>query len=158
MSLLKHPPIRVIASASSPNPSATSSPRPRASVKAFLTHPRISDVVVVLPPGQRALGIVGLDPAQQHPPLRLVEGGDRRQDSVARGFDAVSPSAEIVLIHDAARPFVTAALIDRTIDAAAKHGAAIAALQARDTVKRGAHDAPETVIVDTIPRETIHLP
>ena len=59
-----------------------------------------------------------------------------------------------MLIHDAARPFVTADLIDRTIDAAAAHGAAIAALQSRDTVKRVGAGG---VITDTIPRETIYL-
>ena len=66
--------------------------------------------------------------------MNIVPGGPRRQDSVAHAFDAVSPSADVVLI-DAARPFVTG-LIDRTIDAALAHGAAIAALQSRDTVNR----------------------
>ena len=42
------------------------------------------------------------------PAMRIVPGGERRQDSVANAFDAVSPSADVVLIHDAARPFVTA--------------------------------------------------
>src|SRR5262249_8950020 len=60
----------------------------------------------------------------------------------------------VVLVHDAARPFVTADLIDRTIDAAAAHGAAIAALPSRDTVKRV--DSSGT-ITETIPRETIWL-
>lgn len=123
------------------------------SVHAFVTHPRISDVVVVLPQGQTALPFASaIDPARL-PPLRIVEGGARRQDSVANGFDAVDVSAEVVLIHDAARPFVSAGLIDRTIDAAAAHGAAIAAVQSRDTVKRVAGGR----IVETIARETIYL-
>src|SRR5262249_14903291 len=88
------------------------------------------------------------------PGVRVVKGGARRQDSVANGFDAVAANADVVLIHDAARPFVTADLIDRTIDAAAAHGAAIAALQSRDTIKRGGRDG---VITDTIPREEIYL-
>jgi 2-C-methyl-D-erythritol 4-phosphate cytidylyltransferase/2-C-methyl-D-erythritol 2,4-cyclodiphosphate synthase len=58
------------------------------------------------------------------------------------------------VIHDAARPLVTASLIERTVDAAFKHGAAIAALQARDTVKRG--DAAR-VIRGTLPRAEIFL-
>ena len=123
------------------------------SVHAFMTHPRISDVVVVLPQGQTSFRFASpVDPAPL-PPLRIVQGGARRQDSVANGFDAVDASADIVLIHDAARPFVSAGLIDRTIDAAAAHGAAIAAVQSRDTVKRVAGG----VIVDTIARDTIYL-
>jgi 2-C-methyl-D-erythritol 4-phosphate cytidylyltransferase/2-C-methyl-D-erythritol 2,4-cyclodiphosphate synthase len=60
----------------------------------------------------------------------------------------------VIVIHDAARPLVTPALLERTIDAAVKHGAAIAALQARDTVKRG--DAGR-VIRGTLPRDEIFL-
>jgi len=85
--------------------------------------------------------------------MRTVDGGGRRQDSVANGFDAVSPSADIVLVHDAARPFISASLIDQTIDAAATHGAAIVALQSKDTVKR----VEAGIIVDTIPREQVYL-
>jgi 2-C-methyl-D-erythritol 4-phosphate cytidylyltransferase/2-C-methyl-D-erythritol 2,4-cyclodiphosphate synthase len=123
------------------------------SVAAFAGHPRIDDIILVLPRGQSFL-YDSAEAARPLPPIRIVAGGDRRQDSVANGFDAVSASSDVVLIHDAARPFVTADLIDRTIDAAARHGAAIAALQSRDTVKRV--DAGGT-ITETIPRETIYL-
>jgi 2-C-methyl-D-erythritol 4-phosphate cytidylyltransferase / 2-C-methyl-D-erythritol 2,4-cyclodiphosphate synthase len=123
------------------------------SVKAFLGHPRIADVVVVLPPEQTTFALAGVD-ARRAQALRVVKGGERRQDSVANGFDAVAPGADVILIHDAARPFVSAELIDRTIDAASRHGAAIAALQSRDTVKRVAGDG---WIIETIPRETIYL-
>jgi 2-C-methyl-D-erythritol 4-phosphate cytidylyltransferase len=126
------------------------------SVKAFLAHPRISEVIVVMPAGSTALTLAGVDPARV-PPVRVVAGGERRQDSVANAFDAVVPFSDVVLIHDAARPFVTAGLIDRTIDAALAHGAAIAALQSRDTVKRVERRAEGAVIVDTIPRESVYL-
>jgi 2-C-methyl-D-erythritol 4-phosphate cytidylyltransferase / 2-C-methyl-D-erythritol 2,4-cyclodiphosphate synthase len=124
------------------------------SVQAFLRHPRVSEIVLVKPAGPLSvfLDLDGLDPARVAV-LRTVDGGERRQDSVAQGFDAVSPSADVVLIHDAARPFVSAALIDQTIDAAASHGAAIAALQSKDTVKR----VDAGVIVDTIAREQVYL-
>ena len=126
------------------------------SVRAFADHPRVSDIVLVLPKEQAGFAFVaaeGRDPARL-PPIRMVAGGERRQDSVANGFEAVDPRTDVVLIHDAARPFVSAGLIDRTIDAAAAHGAAIAALQSRDTVKRV--DATGA-ITGTIPRETIYL-
>jgi len=123
------------------------------SVRAFLGHPRVADVVVVLSPDLTTLALAGIEPSRAAA-LRVVKGGDRRQDSVANGFAAVAPESDVVLIHDAARPFVSADLIDRTIDAAAAHGAAIAALQSRDTVKRVAGDGR---ITETIPRETIYL-
>jgi 2-C-methyl-D-erythritol 4-phosphate cytidylyltransferase / 2-C-methyl-D-erythritol 2,4-cyclodiphosphate synthase len=119
------------------------------SVQAFLAHPRISEVIVVLPTGRA--------PLVPFPDVHVVDGGPRRQDSVANAFDAVNPSADVVLIHDAARPFVSAALIDKTIDAAMAHGAAIVALQSRDTVKRVEHRPDGAVIVDTIPRESVYL-
>ena len=126
------------------------------SVNAFAAHARVSDIVVVMPPERTAFSLrpaTTVDP-RTLPPIRTVAGGERRQDSVANGFDAVSPSADVVLIHDAARPFVTSDLIDRTIDAAARYGAAIAALQSRDTVKRV---APGGAISATMPREEIYL-
>ena len=122
------------------------------SVKAFLDHPRVSEVILVMPPGSHAPALSGLDAARVQA-MRLVTGGERRQDSVANAFDHVGASADVVLIHDAARPFVSADLIDRTIDAAMAHGAAIAALQSRDTVKR----VSGGVIRETIPRDTVYL-
>lgn len=122
------------------------------SVDAFVMNDRITDVVVALPHELVA------DPPEylraRSKPVALIEGGERRQDSVARAVSRVSAGAEVVVIHDAARPLVSSALIERTIDAAVTHGAAIAALRATDTVKRGnAHD----VIVGTLPRTEIFL-
>ncbi len=119
-------------------------------IEAFVSHPRVNDVVVVLPEA-----LVAAPPAwlASAPRVRLVLGGARRQDSVANAFDAVPRDTEIVLVHDAARPFVTADLISRSIDAAAQHGAAIAALPAHDTVKR----VTSGVIEETIPRESVYL-
>ena len=127
-------------------------------VRAFLTHPRVSDVIVALPSttecGELATHreLAALAP-QRAQDLHRVAGGARRQDSVANAFDHVSASADIVLIHDAARPFVTASLIARTIDAASTHGAAIAAVPSHDTVKR----VDGGVIRETIPRDSIYL-
>lgn len=122
------------------------------SVDAFATHERIAEVVIALPPGAGA-GFEGRGTTT----IKVVPGGSRRQDSVANAFDAVSPSADVVLVHDAARPFVSAAVISRTIDAAAEHGAAIAALAVTDTVKQVTMEEGRRVIVGTIPRESIYL-
>ena len=117
-------------------------------VDAFLQGYAFDEVVVALP------SELALSPPSYLDSVIVVEGGERRQDSVANAFRAVAPSSQIIVIHDAARPLVSSALIERTIDAASKHGAAIAALPARDTVKRT--DASR-MIRGTIPREEIFL-
>src|SRR4029077_5780192 len=92
-------------------------------------------------------------------PLRIVAACARRQDSVGNAFRVTGAASDIIVIHDAARPFASARLIARTIAAAAESGAALAAVQARDTVKRAAaHDVDdELVVAETIDRATIFL-
>jgi 2-C-methyl-D-erythritol 4-phosphate cytidylyltransferase/2-C-methyl-D-erythritol 2,4-cyclodiphosphate synthase len=122
------------------------------SVDAFMTSDRIADVIVALP---RELARSVPDYLSSgRKPMQIVEGGERRQDSVAHAFARISSRAEVVVIHDAARPFVTADLIGRTVDAAARFGAAIAALGATDTVKRTNADR---LVIETIPRGEIFL-
>ena len=129
------------------------------SVTAFLSHPRVDAVVVALPADLAAAPPDYLRPAgggsQGDKPLRIVAGGARRQDSVANAFRAADPHSDVIVIHDAARPFASADLIARTIAAAAESGAALAAVRSRDTVKRvGAHAA---TVLETLPRDTIYL-
>jgi 2-C-methyl-D-erythritol 4-phosphate cytidylyltransferase/2-C-methyl-D-erythritol 2,4-cyclodiphosphate synthase len=105
-------------------------------VALFLDHPAVSEVVVALPADLAAQPPAYLMNTAK--PLRIVSGGVRRQDSVANAFAATSAGSDVIVIHDAARPFASAQLIMRTIEAAAQSGAAVAALPARDTVKRAA--------------------
>jgi len=122
------------------------------SVDAFLGHDRVSEVIVVLPGAMAAAPPEWM--ASAAPRVRVVAGGARRQDSVANAFDSVDARSEVVLVHDAARPFVTPDLISRSIDAAAAHGAAIVAVAVADTVKRV---DGRGVVAETLPRETIYL-
>jgi 2-C-methyl-D-erythritol 4-phosphate cytidylyltransferase/2-C-methyl-D-erythritol 2,4-cyclodiphosphate synthase len=134
------------------------------SVAAFLAHPAVHEVVVSLP-----ASLMDNPPdylRQTTKPMRLVAGGTRRQDSVANAFRAATPSSDLIVIHDAARPFASADLIARTIAAAAESGAALAAVEARDTVKRAsgpaAGDGPAEAghyrtVLETLARETIFL-
>jgi len=121
------------------------------SVGVFLTHPAVTDVVVALPQQMADDPPAYLSIASKT--VRIVVGGLRRQDSVANAFAAVPATSDIIVIHDAARPFASADLISRTINAAAESGAAIAAVQSRDTVKR----VDGLKIRSTLPRETIYL-
>lgn len=67
---------------------------------------------------------------------RLVRGGDSRPESVMAGLEAADPAAELIAIHDGARPFVTAEIIETTIRAAGQHHAAAPAIPVKDTIKR----------------------
>src|SRR3989442_5004533 len=120
------------------------------SVDAFLMNDRVHDIVVALPPE-----ILAAPPRYlRHARVEVVAGGERRRDSVSNAFAHVAARADLVVIHDAARPLVSATLIARTVDAAAAFGAAIAALPARDTVKRADRDR---IVVGTLPRDEIYL-
>ena len=134
------------------------------SVQLLVAHPAVDEVVVALPPDLAAQPPAWL--ARGGKAVKVVAGGPRRQDSVAHAFAAISDQTEIVVIHDAARPFASASLVSRTIQAAVEAGAALAALPARDTVKRakggsvtgaGAAEAGPYYVRDTLPRDTIHL-
>jgi 2-C-methyl-D-erythritol 4-phosphate cytidylyltransferase len=121
------------------------------SVQAFMAHPNVGMVVCVLP--QRYAG----DP----PPwlfqcdvdrLLVSIGGRTRSESVANGLDDLPDEAEIVLVHDAARPLVGAATIDRVIAAVREGTPAIAALPVVDTLKEVDADGN---IVRTVDRATL---
>ncbi len=85
--------------------------------------------------------------------VRLIEGGEHRQESVANALAAVSAApGDIVLVHDAVRPFVTAEIIQEVIQAVQKYGAAIAGTPAVDTIKQVERTADGALITATIPR------
>jgi 2-C-methyl-D-erythritol 4-phosphate cytidylyltransferase/2-C-methyl-D-erythritol 2,4-cyclodiphosphate synthase len=123
------------------------------SVRALADHPRISELIVALPARTAAAPPAWLSSLAK---VRIVAGGPRRQDSVANAFEAIT-GAEVVLIHDAARPFVSADLISRSIDAALTFGAAIVATPVSDTVKQVTMGTGGPVIRGTLPRDSIYL-
>ena len=93
-------------------------------------------------------------------PVRVVKGGDSRQDSVAAALREVANDTEIVLVHDAVRPFVTEEQIARVIEEARRCEAAILGIPAMDTVKEVKRASlPEDValIMGTMPRERVVL-
>ena len=118
------------------------------SLEALERTPAIDRIVVVGPVRKMKdlLGASGLAPRKV---TAWCEGGRERQDSVARGLQAVPEDATLVAIHDAARALVTPDLITRVVGDAAQHGGAIVALALADTLKRGALGVIET----TVPRQ-----
>ena len=88
----------------------------------------------------------------------VVEGGDTRQASVHAALKSLpAQDDDIILVHDAVRPLIDAASIERTIEAVTKHGAAIVGMPAIDTIKQVERTAEGAIIGTTIPRERIVL-
>lgn len=120
----------------------------RRAVESFLAHPGIDRVQLVVRPEDRSLAEAALSGLTLPPP---VAGGETRQDSARLGLEALSGMApDYVLIHDGARPFVDAALIDRTLAALERAPAAVPALPVTDTLKRG--DA-QGLVAETVDRQ-----
>lgn len=126
-------------------------------IKPFDECRRVDEIVIVLPEtvteAEAALCI------QIDTPLRLVSGGSRRQDSVALGVDNVCKDADVVLVHDAARPFCTVSLIEKVIDATIEAGAVVPAIQVIDTVKKADVIDTEGIrfVEATLARDQIYL-
>ncbi|MCB9948766.1 MAG: bifunctional 2-C-methyl-D-erythritol 4-phosphate cytidylyltransferase/2-C-methyl-D-erythritol 2,4-cyclodiphosphate synthase [Rhodospirillaceae bacterium] len=118
----------------------------RRSIRAFLDHPGIAGIQVVINPAHRphydaAVGGLALPPP--------VAGGATRQQTTLNGLLALQASApDLVLIHDAVRPLVDAATITRVIDALGRHRGAVAAVPVVDTLKRAA----DGLVVGTVDR------
>jgi 2-C-methyl-D-erythritol 4-phosphate cytidylyltransferase len=130
-------------------------------LRKFAACPEVTEICVALRPGEIAgfrnrLEQAGKDILQKK--LQLVEGGEHRQQSVAHALAAVSALADdVVLVHDAVRPFVTPEIIAAVIRATEKYGAAIAGMPAVDTVKQVERTAEGALIKSTIPRERVVL-
>ena len=117
----------------------------------FLTLTAITSIVIVAHPDHgvetKEMLFAHL-PKHIHHKLLFVQGGALRQDSVHAGLKVLPATIEVVLVHDAARPFIDEATIVRTIDGALTHGAVIAAVPVNDTLKRvteGTHIIATTV-------------
>jgi 2-C-methyl-D-erythritol 4-phosphate cytidylyltransferase len=128
-------------------------------LRKFASSPQVGEVFIALRKNEISgfrtrLEKEGKDILQKK--IQLVEGGEHRQQSVANALAAVSAAADdIVLVHDAVRPFVTEQIIKDVIDGAGKFGAAIAGMPAVDTVKQVERTAAGALITATILRERV---
>lgn len=126
-------------------------------LSAFLHHPSLAGVVVASsqPNALRQASIKTLDLFEsRNIPVKFVPGGDCRAQSVANAAAASSEDVEWLAVHDAARPLVSRALIDRTLMAAMEQGAAAPAMPVVATIKQTGGPLPAAV-VQTLPRETL---
>ena len=115
---------------------------------------QVSEIVVALRANETASFSALIAGEPFHKPIRLVEGGEHRQDSVANALRSLEAAADdIVLVHDAVRPFVDQETIVGVIEGVRKYGSAIAGIPAIDTVKQVERTADGAVVVATVPRE-----
>ena len=123
-------------------------------LRKFAANRQVNEIVVALRKNETA-GFLELAEVEKFTkPLRVVEGGEHRQHSVANALASLSAAEDdIVLVHDAVRPFVTDETIDGVIAAVKKYDAAIAGIPAIDTVKQVDRTADGAVVLATVPRE-----
>ena len=118
-------------------------------VRAFINNSHINRIVVVVPADWIEQTKTLFDHYQINVTnLTIVAGGRRRQDSVQAGLKALDDDTAIVLVHDGARPLVSREIIDRCYLAALHHGAGIAAVPVKDTLKRGDDTGRVTATID----------
>jgi 2-C-methyl-D-erythritol 4-phosphate cytidylyltransferase/2-C-methyl-D-erythritol 2,4-cyclodiphosphate synthase len=123
------------------------------SLAAFDEVPDVAAVVVVLP---AELVDSGAELAGRRSTRdAFVAGGETRQESVRRGVEALPATVDFVLVHDAARPFVDAGLVERVLDGARRTGAAVPVIPPHDTVKRV--ETGRAIVAETLAREELWL-
>ncbi len=127
------------------------------SLRAFLAVPRITAVYVAVRDSEQPRLRELLAEHSLLDRVTVVQGGDARQESVANALSSLPSTSDedIVLVHDAVRPLIDPGTIERTIDAVAKHGAAIVGMPAVDTIKQVERTADGALVTSTIPRELI---
>ncbi len=125
-------------------------------LRALHRCPGIEKILVAARPEDRAGLAARLDAERLGLPVEVVEGGETRQDSVARALRLVPASVPFVLVHDAVRPFLDPEVVARALAAAEQHGAVIVAVPAVDTIKQVERVAgDETRVLATLPREKL---
>ena len=122
-------------------------------IRKFTRCPSFSEIVVALRGEDLEWGRGLVHQANLTKPVRFVEGGDSRQQSVENALASLTPDTGLVAVHDAVRPFIDSELVERVIAEATKTGAAIVGIVPVDTVKR----VHKNKIRDTLPRENLVL-
>jgi 2-C-methyl-D-erythritol 4-phosphate cytidylyltransferase len=104
-------------------------------VRKFVACPAVSEIVVSLRPEDLGWGAELFEAESKAKPIRFVEGGDSRQHSVENALATISGDTDLVAVHDAVRPFIDVATIEKVIEEAQQTGAAIVGIVPVDTVK-----------------------
>ena len=121
-------------------------------LRTFSASTLIDNLIVVVAADEVNMTEELLQKADGLKPFMVTAGGAERQYSIANGLELLPNDTDIVLVHDAARPLVSVKVIDDVIHAAKEHGGAIAAVPAKNTVKRADE---ENFVTDTPPRSEL---
>lgn len=122
----------------------------------FASVPTVTDIYIAVRENEIERLRDFLSSQRLRPKVHVILGGDHRQHSVANALNAVNAeNDDVVLVHDAVRPFIDREIIEKVIDCAAKDGAAIAGLPAVDTIKQVERTANGAIITSTVPRERV---
>jgi 2-C-methyl-D-erythritol 4-phosphate cytidylyltransferase len=105
-------------------------------IRKFIASPQITEIVIALRADDMEWARELIARESQSKPIRLVEGGDSRQQSVENAVNSLSPDTDLVAVHDAVRPFIDLAIIEKVIAEASETGAAIVGIVPVDTVKQ----------------------
>lgn len=125
-------------------------------LRAFHQVPRVAEVLVAVRAAEMEKVTTLIARFGLEGKVRVVEGGENRQGSVANALATLRcADSDIVLVHDAVRPLIDPATIERTIDAVERHGAAIVGLPAVDTIKQVERTADGAIVTSTVPRERV---
>ena len=125
-------------------------------LRAFARNKQVSQIVVALRKNEMERFSRQLEKEKLSAKVEVVEGGEHRQESVAHALAHLKAAPDdIVLVHDAVRPFVDDEIIANVVHAVEKYGAAIAGLPAVDTIKQVERAAEGAIITATIPRERV---
>jgi 2-C-methyl-D-erythritol 4-phosphate cytidylyltransferase len=127
-------------------------------LRKFAQCAEVTEIVIALRKNEAASFQERIKAEGFNKPIRIVEGGEHRQNSVANALAAIQAADDdIVLVHDAVRPFVDRDTIVGVIEAVKKYEAAIAGVPAIDTVKQVDRTADGAVVIATVPRERMVL-
>ncbi|HKT87198.1 MAG TPA: 2-C-methyl-D-erythritol 4-phosphate cytidylyltransferase [Candidatus Sulfotelmatobacter sp.] len=123
----------------------------------FSAVPEVTDIYIAIRENETGRLREFLSAQKLRPKVHVVVGGDHRQQSVANALCEIraKDDDDVVLVHDAVRPFVDAEIIHNVIESAAAQGAAIAGLPAVDTIKQVERTASGAIVTSTVPRERV---
>src|SRR5436309_9914091 len=124
-------------------------------VRKFAASDRVAQIIVAVRPEDREWVESMLSSEFREDRVRVVDGGNSRQESVQKAFAAIQPDTDLVAVHDAVRPFIDLEIIHKVFDEAAGFGAAIVAVPATDTVKQVTRGTEHVRVRSTIPREKL---
>ncbi|MDB5352018.1 MAG: 2-C-methyl-D-erythritol 4-phosphate cytidylyltransferase [Planctomycetota bacterium] len=119
-------------------------------IEPFLTRDDVSQTIVAIAAEDRELFERRYRPSVAFLNITVIDGGAERHDTIARALEILDPACEFVAVHDAARPCLTAELVEAVFSAAREHGAAVPGVPVADTLKRV--DPATGRIMETVPR------